>query len=92
MQRQVENTLIPALNRPSHTLAKVIDGSPICQSEDLVTVHLIEVRTHRSRARLTLIERLFWIALHVAREVHIPIIIGIHFGSHSQIGRNRIGI
>ena len=92
LQRQVENTLIPALNRPSHTLAQIVDGTPVSQPEHLIAVHFIEVRTHRSRACLTLIERLFRIALHVAREVHIPIIIGIYLGCHSQISWNRISI
>ena len=32
LERKVEHTLVPSLDRPSHTLAQVIDGSPISRS------------------------------------------------------------
>ena len=92
LKRKVEHTLIPTLDRPSHTLAQVIDGSPISQAQHLVTVHLVEVWAHRSHTRLALIEGLFRIALHIAREVHIAIVVGVYLGCHRQIGRNGIGL
>ena len=90
LKRKVEHTLIPTLDRPSHTLAQVIDGSPISQTQHLVTVHLIEVWSHRSHTRLALIEGLFRITLHITREVHIAIVVGVYLGSHRQISRDRI--
>ena len=92
LERKVEHTLIPSLDRPSHTLAQIIDGTPISQTQHLVTVHLIEVWSHRSHTRLTLIEGLFRITLHITREVHIAIVVGVYLGCHRQIGRNGIGL
>ena len=92
LQGDVEHTLVPALHRPSHTLAEIVDGTPISQTDHLVPIHLIEVRSHRSRTCLTLIEGLLWITLHIAREVHIAIVVGVDLRSHRQVGRNVVGL
>ena len=92
LKRKVEHTLIPTLDRPSHTLTEVIDGSPIGQSEYLIAVHLIEIWSHRSHTRLALIEGFLRITLHIAWEVHIAVVVRIHFCCHSQVGRNRISL
>ncbi|CUQ63223.1 Uncharacterised protein [Segatella copri] len=75
LKRKVEHTLIPTLDRPSHALAQVIDGAPIGKTYHLVEIHLIEVRSHGSHTCLTLIEGFLRIALAVAREIHVTIVI-----------------
>ena len=92
LERKIEHTLVPSFYRPSHTLTEIIDGSPIGQSEYLIAVHLIEIWSHSCHARLTLIEGLFRITLHITREVHIAVVVRIHFCCHSQVGRNRISL
>ena len=75
LKRKVEHTLIPTLDRPSHALTQIIDGAPIGKTNHLVTVHLVEVRTHGCHTCLTLIEGFLRIALAVAREVHVTVVI-----------------
>ena len=86
LKRKVEHALVPSFYRPSHTLAQVIDGAPICQSEYLIAVHLIEIWSHSCHARLTLIEGFLRITLHIAWKVHIAVVVRIHFCCHSQVG------
>ena len=82
----------PEFKIPTELRGKALtDRYPIVTC-NIYTVHLIEVWSHRSHTRLTLIEGLFRIALHITWEVHIAIVVGVYLGCHRQIGRNGIGL
>ena len=92
MEGYVEHSLIPSLDRPSHTLTEIVDCSPIGQTYNLVEVHLEKVGSHGSSTCLTLIEYLFGIASGVSWEVHIAVVIGVDLSGNGKRCRYGVGV
>ena len=89
-QCDVEHPLSPPFGRPPLRFAQVVDSPPISQSYHLVEIHLKEIWTHIADACLTLVERHPRETSSIAREIHIPIIIGLYVCLHGKVARQRV--
>ena len=92
LKRDIKYPLIPTLYRPPHTLTKIINSTPIGESDDLITIHLEEIRSHGCHTRLTLVECLFWISAAITGEIHIAVVVGVDLGSYGKVGGNGVCI
>ena len=91
-ERDVEHALCPTLRGPTLTLAEVVDGAPVGETDDAVEVHLEVVLSHRGDRGLALVEGHPGETAPVAREVHIAIIIGLNVGLDGEVVGQGVGI
>ena len=89
-KRYVKHALCPSLGGPSLTLSEIVDGSPICQSDDLVEVHGEIVLAHSGHSGFTLIELHPRKTSAVTGEIHISVVIGLHIGNHGEVTWKRV--
>ena len=73
-------------------LAKIVYGTPVCQSYDAVEVHSEVVLTHILRRRLALVERHPRVASSVAGEIHVPIVICLNVGLQREVTGYGVGL
>ena len=84
-QTDVEHTLCPTFDRPSLTLAQIVDGAPIGKSDNLIQIHGKIVFTHGSHRSLALVERHPWKLGGISREVHVAVVVRLHIGDHRKV-------
>src|SRR5574344_288182 len=91
LQGDVEHPLVPSLDGPPHAFAKIVDSTPICQSDHPIVVHAEKVGAYHRGAGLALIEDMVGITLAVSREVLVSVVVGGDVCCDSQRSRQRIG-
>ena len=91
-QRDVEHTLCPSFRGPSLALAKIVDGTPVSQTNHFVEIHGKEVLAHRCCGGFALVERHPREATAIAGEIHVTVVVGLNVGLQGEVAGQRVSL